>query len=374
METVSLVECKSYGEAEKAVKKSLSLIGGMEHFVKKGDKVLLKANMLVGKPPEAAATTNPEIIRAVIKEVRRVGGVPTVGDSPPLGNIVRVARKCGIAQLCKELGVPLLELDEPIENRKVRHFMISNKLKKFDVIINLPKIKTHSLLTYTGGVKNMFGCIPGTIKAEMHIKTPQPAEFSKMILDLYAVIKSDLTIIDGVVGMEGQGPGNGSPRNFNVVLASANALALDTAVTTMLGIIDKVPVQVIAKERGLIGAKIEGINIVGEDLEKFKIDNLKLPLVYISKIPPRLLNFIKNYLLTTKPAVMKESCIKCGDCFKVCPAKAIKMGPYPTFDYNLCIRCFCCDEVCPKKAIKIKENFPLRVYKILTKKRAVRGS
>jgi len=369
---VAITECKDYSSVDNAVKDCLDRLGGIGKFVKKSDKVLLKINQLSAKKPEDAVTTHPLFVAAVIKEVRGAGGDPSVGDSPAMHSLETVAKKSGIYDICSEMNVPLVELDDPdvVENegKRVRSFKISKKLQNFEVIINLPKLKTHSLTGLTCAVKNLFGCIPGKIKGGYHLRFQNPHDFSEMLLDLHEVIKPNLTIVDGVIGMEGQGPGAGDPREIGVIIAGENALAVDTVVMSIVGMRDKeVPTVFFAKKRGFPGAYMNNIEVVGVEIQKVRVKNFKRPKSMMNKIPPFFFKMIKK-VFTAKPVVIAEKCIGCRNCKNICPNHAIEMVEnIPKFDYNKCIRCYCCHEICPEKAIPLKKGFILGILSKIIK-------
>ena len=225
--TVSIVKCDDY-ESEKVyqkVKDGLNLLGGIGSFVNEGDQVLLKPNFLVGRSPDRCVNTHPAIVRAVAKSVLEAGANPMIGDSPQLGSALKVAEKCGVAEIARELGIEIVEF-EPIEvmhpgGKYFKHFVLGKAVLEADKIINLPKLKTHNLTFLTLAVKNIFGCVPGARKAQWHVRTSQKgnAYLSRMLLDLYTLINPALSIVDGIVSMEGKGPGSGKPRKLGLISA-----------------------------------------------------------------------------------------------------------------------------------------------------------
>jgi uncharacterized protein (DUF362 family)/Pyruvate/2-oxoacid:ferredoxin oxidoreductase delta subunit len=374
---VAIVRCADYKNThvEAALSKSLTLLGGIRKFVKKGDRVLLKVNLLTGRKPEDAVTTHPSVVRAVIRLVKAAGGKPSVADSPSASSIHSFdhqAEVCGLKQVCEELKVPLFELSEPIQtpvpNGKVaKSFMLSGKLKDFDVIINLPKLKTHSLTGFTGGIKNLYGCVSGRHKGYYHIIAQDGQRFSEMLLDLFSVVKPQLNILDAVVSMEGNGPSAGDPRRTELILAATDALALDAVACAIIDMEKEVPVLNIAKKRKMPQAELSHIEVLGEPIHKVKVKDFKRPgSMAMFMIPTPVRKLVRNFILR-KPVVVPEICINCGSCARVCPKNAITMERgRPVFDYDLCIRCYCCQEVCPQKAIVLKGNF---IYNLLFRKK-----
>jgi len=365
--TVSVVKCETYdfSKVQEAVKKSVELLGGISKFVKKGDKVLIKPNLLQPAHPDKAITTHPEVVRAVIRLVKKQGAIPIVGDSPGIGDIEKIADVAGILDVCREEKIKLIPLKPSgvkkiISGKVCKEFTVAKELDEVNCIINIPRLKTHVLTTYTGAVKNLFGLIPGGEKKTFHINFSQGEDFSEMLLDLYLLIKPKLTIMDAVVGMEGQGPSGGNPRKIGYILAGNDALALDTVAISIANLFP-VPLLEKAHQRGLAQADMKNITLVGDvytPLYKFK-----KPFFLPQKLPKFLL-YIARYLVTSKPIILKEKCIKCHKCVKVCPKKTIHIEEkYPVIKYRNCIRCYCCHEHCPVRAIILKKGFLLRFFR-----------
>jgi uncharacterized protein (DUF362 family) len=224
--SVSIVRCPNYDKDKvlSGLQRSIDLIGGIQTFVKKGNRVLIKPNLLFGKSPEKAVTTHPSILRGMIQIVREAGGVPFIGDSPSVGSLMKTAEKAGIKAVADEMECPLVEFNRPVLPPKgggkiFKQLEIDQIVLEADVIINLPKFKTHTLTLLTLGVKNLFGCIPGPRKALWHLKAGEDRKaFAQILVDVYQVIRPSLTILDGIMGMEGNGPNSGRPIrgiNFN---------------------------------------------------------------------------------------------------------------------------------------------------------------
>jgi uncharacterized protein (DUF362 family)/NAD-dependent dihydropyrimidine dehydrogenase PreA subunit len=377
--TVSLVRCQNYDNSniEAAVKKALELIGGIERYVKPGDRVLLKINLLTGDVPEKAVTTHPAIVRAMIHQVTAAGGIPQVGDcsgyegaSNPK-RYFAACRSSGIMQVCEEEKVELLHLSaESVDaknasGRVFKSFILSKQVLHADVLISLPKLKTHGLTLFTGGVKNNFGCITGLNKAKIHLRAQDPETFSQMLVDLLGIVRPDLTVMDAVVGMEGNGPSNGSPKKVNAILASKDPVALDAVACKMVGIEPfMVPSTRLAHEQGIGIGDISHIDVLGEDLKDMRIENFKLPSGTASFFHARgLMHFLRSMLLA-KPSLVRENCKKCWICIEHCPSGALsKKGDYPSFNHKKCIRCYCCQELCPSNAIELKTPFLGRFVK-----------
>jgi uncharacterized protein (DUF362 family)/ferredoxin len=365
---VSIVRCPNYGNEEvlKNLQEAIGLIGGIGTFVKKGDRVLLKPNLIFGKSPERAVTTHPSIIRGMIEIVREAGGIPFIGDSPGLGTAIRAAEKAGIKAVADEAQCPLIDFNRPVlpEKRKGKIFRkleIDQSVLDADVVINLPKWKTHGQTLLTLGIKNLFGCVPGAKKALWHLQAGEDrTSFAGVLVDLYQVIQPSLTILDGVVAMEGNGPSSGEPIPIGLILASGDALCLDQVVCDLLGIPrESLITNRVAFERGL---GKEGIEVVGEAPGDIKIAGFKFP--SLTGVDWHLPGFLKRALkraLSSRPVIAKEVCRICHQCVEICPPKALvkdnESKGEPVFDYGKCIRCYCCQEICPEGAITIEPGW-----------------
>ena len=366
---VSIVRCPDYDEQEvrEAVLRSLELIGGIGRFVKRGDRVLLKPNLLYGKAPEKAVTTHPAIVKVLLAIVQEAGGRPFIGDSPGFGSLKSAAEKAGIKRAAELMECPLLEFDQPVAQKPGRsllfkHLEIERNVLDSDVVINLPKWKTHAQMLLTLGVKNLFGCVPGRKKPLLHLQAGENRElFAQMLLDLYRVIRPQLTILDGIVGMEGNGPGSGDPIPLGLVLASDDALSLDQVVCDLLGLPRRVlPTNRAAFEQGM---GKDPIRIVGETVESARVAHFRLP--DLTAPDWRLPGFVKKALknaFSARPEIDEERCEGCGRCEEICPPEALKRKARPlSVDYGRCIRCFCCLEVCPAGAISIEQGWGLKL-------------
>ncbi len=369
---VSVVRCTRYLQetVDKAVQEALELIGGMSRCVQPGQRVLLKVNALTPKPPEAAVTTHPAVIKAVIKEVKKAGGIPLVGDSSggmiagqaPTRQTFEVA---GISSAAFDEGAQLINFDTagveavPAEGPvKVLH--IARPVLEADVVITLPKLKTHSAAIYTGAVKNMYGCIPGFRKAEYHRMVPKLRDFSELLVDILASTRPSLAIMDGIVGMEGNGPSAGNPREIGVVIASTDPVAVDAVASSIIGL---KPFDVystkIAHMRGLGVGEINSLEIMGLTLDQVKMTDFDLPTNAVLEMTPGFLVRGLLGILRARPEINTKSCKGCRFCIESCPVEAIDMpGNIPEIDYNKCISCLCCQELCPQRAVEMRQVNP----------------
>jgi uncharacterized protein (DUF362 family) len=370
--TVSISECKSYTlhEVQSAVEKSLEGIGGIQSFVKPGDTVLLKPNMLQAKSPEVFITTHPAVVEAVINIVKDAGAVPMLGDSPggPARGMERFWEATGFYDVCKRTDTQLVNFEKSgiyEFERNGRTYRVARPVLDADVIINMPKIKTHGLTKFSCAVKNIYGVIPGLQKTEYHKLAPKPSDFAGIIVDVFALSKPHLNIIDGVIGMDGMGPSAGNPKEIGVVVASDDAVAVDSILCHYLGKDPmEVPTNRIAYEQGLGETSIENINVLGE----FPIvDDFKWPLNVAGSIEvvPSFISRALMKLYYSRPAINPDLCTNCNTCVQSCPTDAIlEKRPTPIFEYERCINCLCCMEMCPEKAVFDDKN---SIYRFISR-------
>ncbi len=367
--SVAVTRCADYNVADvrSAVRKTVDLLGGIKRFVKEGELILVKPNLLAAKPAEAAVTTHPSVVASVIELVREAGGTPVVGDSPGIGSARKIAEKCGVMQACRDTGAEFMELKEivTVENpmgHTFKRLEVGREVLEVDGIINLPKLKTHAQMYLTLGVKNLFGCVPGNRKPQWHLSAGVDSlYFASMLLDLYLFLKPRLTVMDGIIGMEGNGPGNGDPRALGLVIGGENAVAIDTVIAAILGTeADKVPVLKAAKSLGLKGSDIADITVLGERIEEARIIGFKFPPLsspnFASRLPYALDRSLRK-ALTSRPHIDGRRCTLCGACVSICPARVMSKSNRITIDYDNCIRCYCCQEVCPDGAISPRDGW-----------------
>ena len=363
---VSVVRCSTYDAARvsQSVQALLAPLGGMSAFVSPGQTVLIKPNLIHGTAPERGATTHPQVLQAVIQEVRASGGVPVVGESPGYESLSVAARKSGLLEVMEELDVPGIAFDAWTDVRLdpghlVPSLPIAAPVADADVVISLPKLKSHGLVVYTGCVKNMFGVICGTQKAQYHLRFQDREVFSRLLAEIYAVARPTLSILDGVIGMDGNGPRNGDPAPLGLMLAGTDGVAVDAVACSIVGIdpLESPPIR-IAAQMGLGTASLDQIELAGPPIETLKTSSFRAPRAARPSMRQRAMSgragrAMRN-LLTTRPAVRPEACRGCRICVKACPAKAIEMRAGTAWmDCNKCVRCYCCQEVCEHGAIEL---------------------
>jgi len=366
---VSLVRCDTYDEGTvlDSVKRGFEQIGGLPGLIRPGESIVLKPNVLMGSDPAKCVTTHPSLFRAVGRLLQEVGAVLSCGDSSGFGSCESNMRRAGLKRVADDMGIPLADFDN---GRQVVHggarlnkkFVIANGVLDAQGLVSLPKLKTHGLMRYTGALKNQFGCIPGMLKGQFHIKMPDPYDFATMLADLTAFVKPRLYVMDGVLAMEGNGPQSGNPRKLGVLMFSTDPVALDAIACRIIGLNPEfVPTNLAGEEAGLGTCRYDSIEVVGDDIRQFITPDFdvvrKRPLPFSGG---RLRAFIKNRTCP-RPVIDHDKCTRCGTCFQVCPVdpQAIHWDPadevnYPRHDYDRCIRCYCCQELCPEGAIGIK--------------------
>lgn len=363
---VALVRCESYdlSAVREAVAQGLDLLGGCRSFVRPGEKLLLKPNLLAAVPPEKCVTAHPAVFQAVAEAFLAAGAVLSYGDSPALDDPLRAARRAGLLEIGNQLGLEFADFQrgqvvsfpQGIQNKR---FTIAAGVLASDGLISLPKLKTHDYTIITGAIKNQFGCIPGLNKSELHLKLPDIDSFSRMLVDLNRYLSPRLFVMDGIIGMEGNGPRNGRPKKLGALLFSSDPVALDATACRLIGLNpESVPVLRQGHAMGLGALRSEDISILGEQPASFKAG------VFAIGHRPPILKFNQPWLrswLVPRPRINPDRCLKCGICSRMCPVRPAAVvrekedeASLPTYDYDRCIRCFCCQEVCPEGAVEVE--------------------
>ena len=374
MENVALLKCMEYDVdlIEKKLREGFELLGG-DDFLKKliptNSKVLLKPNMLSIEGKGSPVVTHYAVFEAVIRIIKEYSSNVSFGDSPGFGDSRKAAEKSGLMEVADKYGVSFEDFKEAVHVKLDKSILckswdIAKAAYEADVVISLPKLKTHAMAYYTGAVKNQFGCIPGTQKATWHTRMPEANNFCKMLLDLNTAVGTNFAILDGIIAMEGNGPKSGEPHKMNTLIMGNSLTAVDSVAVRLIGYDNPLDTPVLKEAYdSKWGAVLpKDINVLGESLESMKAVNFKLCRTggNFHFINPKVSNFIRG-MVAPNPTLIEGKCIGCGRCAEVCPEKPVaiemvKQGNVlnPKWNMKQCIRCFCCQELCPVGAIETR--------------------
>ena len=376
---VSLIPVSEY--ASEAVldglRQAMAPFGGMSGIVHPGDRVLLKVNLLAPARPEEAVTTHPEVVRAVIRLVREAGASRIlVGDGPGVGSTAENMRACGIQAICDEEGAETAVFQETsvfenLQNAIGKRLELTSHLKEVDVVITLPKLKTHVQMGYSGALKNQYGLIPGTQKAQYHFRLQDRDLLSDLMIDINRTARMKLAVMDAIVGMEGPGPHGGKPRQIGALVVGTDLAAVDVVGCSLIGIDPAKYPLLRAAKRGNYGAtSLEEIQIVGGTLESLKVPDYELVkapanILRLLPLPNWALRWLRGQLAPT-PWIDKKKCIRCLKCHRGCPVRPeAAIDPRKEgggVNHRTCIRCYCCHEFCPVDAIELRKSWLERVF------------
>ena len=388
MSKVCILKCETYEQSvvDKVVNDLINSVVDLKTIIKPNTNVVLKVNLVAGISPDKNATTHPSIVISVAKIIKSLGANCIIADSSGglynsayMNSVYKQTKMTDVAKITgaklnDDFTYEYLENPNAVMHKKIP---IINVLNNADLIINMSKLKTHTFMGYSGAVKNMFGSIPGLMKVEMHGNFKDQFSFSNHLIDIFETLKSKicLNIVDGIEGMEGDGPTSGTTIKMNCLLASTNAYELDYVLTKIMDIDSfKMPLIQQEQKRGLLS--IEEIEYLGDNYESFvkkEFNNVEIQVYNKNnkKVPPFLNGFVHK-LLTRRPIIKKSKCKGCKKCFDHCPVKAIEMckkkdnKQYAKVNYDKCIRCFCCQELCPFHVVKIKTGI---LYNFVHKKK-----
>ncbi len=378
---VAVLACDRYDPStiQGVLQRGFELLGGLRRFVRRGERVLLKPNILAGCAPETAVTTHPAVLEAVIRILLEAGADISYGDSPGITKPARAARDSGLSAAAERYGVKLGDFEQGYQvslpgssgkGRKGRlRLNLARAVLQADAVFNLPKMKTHQLTRITGAVKNLFGCVPGLEKPALHVSHPEALAFGRLLAGLNLTIRPRLHLLDGIAAMEGNGPRNGELRAMNVLIMSEDPVAADAVFCRLIDLDPAfVPTCLAGEETGLGIFRAEDIELLGESVIDLRQPEFKVVRTQVGR--HALLGYYPaiRHLLVARPVIDERRCVRCGICVKACPLpdKALYFNGRggsapPVYDYRRCIRCYCCQEMCPHRAISSKTPFLGRV-------------
>lgn len=387
---VSLVKCEDYDSEAvlTGVRESVRLLGGLDRYVAKGQKVLLKPNLLMAAAPDKCVTPHPSVVHAVGRMLLDHGCEVMLADSPGAGQsyseagLRKVYAATGMDKVAEDLGIGLnfdtTYRDVPNPNgRKVKRFSVISPALDAEVIVSVCKAKTHVMTAMTGATKNLFGLLPGWEKPSFHSRMESTRDFAAMLVDLSELMRPRLSIMDAIMGMEGDGPNNGSPRKIGAIVASADVHALDGVEARLMNY-DPLDICTIreAVERGLLQRDLGDVRMVGAAVEDLIVPDFRKPTTYVPGRDYEQGRFVRAIgklarVYALRPEVIAERCVGCGRCEEVCPKKAVRVERgRARFRYGDCIRCYCCHEMCPHDAIALRKSASGRMLSKMTGGRA----
>ena len=373
---VVLLPCREYDEEKiyTLLKQGLDFLGGLENLIPKDAKILLKPNLLKKAEVEKAVITHPVVVGAFARILRENGYEHIVlADSCGHGTTQAVIRGTGMDMYLEKYHIPAIDYSEGVktvypQGIQAKEFILPKELLEQDCVISLSKMKTHALERITGAVKNSYGFIYGFHKAKGHTQYPSADSFARMLIDLNKCVAPKLYVMDGILAMEGNGPGSGDPVPMNVLLMSTDPVALDSVFSRLVYLKpEMVPTNYHGEKMGLGTWKEEEIALLTPDgkismaeaVKKYGNPDFHVDRTEVRKnIWTRMAGALKVF--QKKPYIDADKCVRCGICVQSCPVPGNAVdfrkgkGKLPVYDYRKCIRCFCCQEMCPKKAIKVK--------------------
>jgi uncharacterized protein (DUF362 family)/Pyruvate/2-oxoacid:ferredoxin oxidoreductase delta subunit len=376
-ERVSLVACDGYGreQVRRAVACMLELLGGVEGIAPPGQSVFIKSNAVYGAAPDSGIVTNPEVVRAVVREFQKITRDITIGDSPggpfnaPL--LRRVYEKTGLAEIARDTGAKLGLDTRPVEisfpqGKAVKRLTLCRSMIEADCLVSVAKFKSHRYMNVTGPIKNLYGAVPGTTKLAYHSRFPDEREFADLMVDIHLAAAADFHVVDAVDVIDGDGSRKGSIRKMGALAAGRNAFALESLLMELAGLepSDSKPLEA-AIGRGLCERGTGWVEVIGDSIEELRMPGFHLPSENLfSEHNLALITGRFSRLFAVTPRPVPGVCTCCGKCVEVCPRGAISVGKeVAEVDLRKCIRCFCCDELCEFKAIGLKRPLLGRMLK-----------
>lgn len=376
MEKVALLRCDNYDVdlIEKKLREGFELLGGDEYLrklISYNSKVVLKPNMLSIEGKGSPVVTHYAVFEAVIRIIKDYSSNIAFGDSPGFGDSRKAAERSGLMEVAEKYGVRFDDFSDfihvKLDNSLLcKSWEVARAPYEADVLITLPKMKTHAMAYFTGAVKNQFGCIPGLQKAKWHTRMPEANNFCKMLLDLNTLVGTSFAVMDGIVAMQGNGPKNGTPYNMNTLIMGSSLTAVDSVGARLIGYDNPLELPILKEAFDSKWGTVmsEEIQVLGEKIENLKAKDFQLirkgGKFYFKN--PKVNAFLKS-LIAPSPSLIVDKCIGCKRCQEVCPEKGkvitmVKKGDktVPTWEMKNCIRCFCCQELCPVGAIETQNT------------------
>ncbi len=376
MEKVALLKCNEYNVEliENTLREGFELLGGdsfLRNLIPENSKVLIKPNFLSVEEKGSIVITHYTVFEAVIRIIKEYSDDISFGDSPGFGDSRKAAERSGLMEVAERYGVKFDDFKDSVHVKLdnsilCKSWNVARGPYEADVVITLPKLKTHAMAYYTGAVKNQFGCVPGAQKATWHTRMPDAHNFSKMLLDVNSVINTNFAILDGIIAMEGNGPKNGDAKKMDTIIMGKCLTAVDSVAVRLIGYDNVLTVPFLKEAHDTNWGAVlpEDIEVLGKKIEDMKCKDFKLSRKGGSFhfVNPTVTSFLTG-MIAPNPVVIEEKCVGCKRCDEVCPEKPkvisfVNHGDklIPKWNYSNCIRCFCCQELCPVGAIETKNK------------------
>ena len=332
----------------------------------RGKSVMLKPNLLAWRREEDIACVHPAVILETAKIFQEAGASKVaILENPAVQTAPAVLRAMGILDELESMGVYCANFSNyrklnTTEKVRFHDLEIAAEFQEYDFVCDICKVKTHAMMTLTLCVKNLFGLVNGSARLGWHLAVGRDFEqFADVLLDLYLQVKPDFNIADGVICMEGNGPGSGNPAERNFFAGSTDSLALDRSVAELLGVHDLLLLKNASKRN--LESEYENCGTVPVCAPIVLPDPPGVMMSWGLRLPPVIRDWMRKSMLS-RPILNEKQCIGCGMCEKMCPPHSLKMKDgKPRFYLDTCIRCYCGQEHCPKGAIRPRKTFMMKL-------------
>ena len=366
---VCISSCKDYDYARvKEILASQFETLGIKNLIFPGCMAVIKVNLVIRATPASGIITHPVVAAAAGTLLQEMGANVLIAESPggpyTQGNLKANYHLGGYAEMAEQYGLALnyncaySEMEVP-KGRRSKLFPIIDPILNADLIVDIAKLKSHCMTGMSGAVKNMFGCVPGLMKPELHCRFPEKEDFSEMLVDLCEALSPQLTIVDAITCMEGNGPTGGRPRAMGALLSSRSPYAADVACASLINMEpQKILMLQAAMQRGLCPRSVKELDLGEENLASYVLEDFLQPESkasdFIQRVP-RVFRPLAKRIATPIPKIRTKGCVGCGKCAESCPRHTIQIVDHKAqINYNNCIRCYCCHEMCPRHAVDIK--------------------